>query len=56
MNASSVEKHCFVMLNVKLEVKVRFKRIFFRLELLYTAFTLSTTTKMACFTRSLSKS
>lgn len=51
MNTDSV-----VAVNVKLEEKVRFKRIYFRLELLYTAFTLSTTTKMACFTRSLTKS
>ena len=36
MNVNSVEKHCFHVLAVKLQVKVRFKTCYRLLELLYT--------------------
>ena len=38
IKANGVEKYCFVVLNVKLQVKVRFKTFCWLLELLYTAF------------------
>ena len=45
----NVEKHCFVMLNVKLQVKLRFKIFYWLLKLLYTASFLNTNKNMACF-------
>ena len=48
MTGNSIE-NCFVMLNKKLETKLRFKT-FHRLQnLLPTAFALNTTAKPACF-------
>ena len=44
----SVEKHCFVLLNVKLKVKVSFKTSYRLLELLYTAFTLNAINSLFC--------
>ena len=38
MTGNSVEKHCSVMFNVKLQVKLRFKTFSGLLKLLYTAF------------------
>ena len=35
MTGDSVEKHCFVVLNVKLQVKLRFKTFYWLLKLLY---------------------
>ena len=49
MNANSVAKHCIVVLNVKLQVKVRFKTFYSHLKLSYTAFASKTTMKTACF-------
>ena len=42
--ANSVEKHEIVMLNVKLQVKVRFKTFYWVLELLFTNFILDAAT------------
>ena len=42
MAANSVEKHCYVVLNVKLEVKVRFETFYWLLELSPNAFALIT--------------
>ena len=47
--APSVEKHCFVALDVKLQVKVRIKTFHWLLEFLHTALALKATTKTACF-------
>ena len=47
---NSVEK-CFVVLNVKLEVKLRFKTFYWLQNLLSTAFAFNITTKPACFAR-----
>ena len=49
MNTSSVGKHCIVVLNVKLQVKVKFKTFQRLSELLDTAFTLNATIKTVCF-------
>ena len=38
ITANSVEKHFFVVLNVKLEVKIRFKKFYWLLELIYNIF------------------
>ena len=54
MTGNKVENYCFVALNVKLQVKLRFKTFYWLLKLLYTAFVLSTTTNMACCTRNFS--
>ena len=51
MNANIVEKDSVVMLNVKLQVKVRFKTFYWLLELLYTAFALNANSETACFAR-----
>ena len=48
MAGDSLEK-CFVVLNVKLVVKLRFKTFRWLQNLLPTAFALNTTTKPACF-------
>ena len=50
MTSNSVEKRS-VMLNVKLQVKLRLKTFSGLLKLLYTAFSLSTTANTVCFTR-----
>ena len=50
MTGKSVEK-CFVVLNAKLLVKLRFKTFYDFKILLYTAFALKTTTNTACFAR-----
>ena len=44
MSANKVEKHSFVILNEKLQVKIKFKTFHWLLELLYTAFALNATT------------
>ena len=49
MSDNSVEKYCFVVLNVKLRVKLQLKTFYELLKPLYTGFTLNTTTKTACF-------
>ena len=49
VTGNSVEKHCFVVMNVKLEVKLRFKTFYWILKLSYTAFSLNTITNTACF-------
>ena len=51
MNVNSVKIHCVVVLNVKLQVKVKFKTFYRLLGLLYTAFALNATIKTACFTQ-----
>ena len=51
MNVNSVEKHEIVMLNVKLQVKVRFKTFYWVLELLFTNFILGDASITACFDR-----
>ena len=47
---NSVEK-CFVVLNVKLEVKLRLKTFYWLQNLLSAAFAFNITTKPACFAR-----
>ena len=49
LNVSSAEKHCFVALNVKLQVNVRFKRLYWLLELSYASFVVKSTTRTVCF-------
>ena len=51
MIRNSVEKHCFVVLNLKLHVKLRCKTFYWLLKLLYTVFALNTTNNPACFAR-----
>ena len=51
MTGISVEKYCFVMLNVKLQVNLRFKTSYRVLKLLYTAFALNTSNNTAYFAR-----
>ena len=41
MAINSVQKHCFVVLHVKLQMKIRLETFHWYLELLYTAFTLT---------------
>ena len=53
MHVSSVGKHCFVVLNVKLQVKVRFKTFYWLLELLYIAFNLKTPQNVSFCSKSL---
>ena len=53
MTGNSVGNYCFVVLNVKLQVKFRFKMFYCLLKLLYTAFALNSTTNIACFARNL---
>ena len=54
MNVNGVENQCFVVLNIKLHVKITFKTFYWLLELLYAAFIVTTTTKMAFFARNFS--
>ena len=49
MTGNCAQEHYFVLLNVKLQVKFRFKRFYGLLNLICSAFILNTTTKMACF-------
>ena len=52
MIGNSVGNYCFAVLNVKLQVKRRFKMFYWLLKLLYTAFALNTTANTAdlfCF-------
>ena len=49
MTGNSVENNCFVVLNVKLQVKLRFKIFYWLLKVLYTAFALNTSTNTASF-------
>ena len=49
MTGNSLENQCLVVLNVKLQVKPRFKILYGLLKLLFTAFTLNTTTNTASF-------
>ena len=51
MSANKVEKQCFVVLNLKLQLKVRFKTCYRLLELLYSAFAFNTTAKTTWFAR-----
>ena len=51
MTGNGIEKHCFIVLNVKLHVKLRFKTFYWLLELLYTASAMNTTNKPAYFAR-----
>ena len=44
MTGNSVQKHGFVLRNVKLQVKLRFKTFYWLLKLLYTAFAWNTAT------------
>ena len=53
MARNNVEK-CFVVINVKLEVKLRSKTFYWLQNLSSTAFALNTTTKPACFARNFS--
>ena len=48
---NSIEQHCFVVMNVKLLVRIGLKTFSSLLELLYTAFALNKTTNTACFAR-----
>ena len=48
----ALKKYCVVVLNVKLQVKIRFKTFYWLLELLYTAFAFNGTIKTALFARS----
>ena len=50
MAADSLKK-CFVVLNVKLVVKIKFKTFYWLQNLLSTTFAFNTTTKPACFAR-----
>ena len=54
VTGKSVEKHCLVVLNKKLQVKLRFKTFDWHLRLLYTVFILNTTTNTACLARNFS--
>ena len=49
--ADSVEKHwhCFVVLNVKLQVNIRFRTFYWLLELFFSHFVLNSTTNTVCF-------
>ena len=49
--ADSVEKHwhCFVVLNVKLQVNIRFRTFYWLLELFFSHFALNSTTNTVCF-------
>ena len=51
MTANSVEKHCFVVFNVELQVKIGFKTLYWLSELLHVAFHFETTTNTAYFAR-----
>ena len=55
MTDISVKNYCFVVLNVKLLGKLRFKMFCWLLKLLYIALTLNTTTNTACFAYSSKK-
>ena len=48
MTGSSLEKPYFVVFNVKLQVKLRFKIFYWLLKLLPTTFVFNTTTNTAC--------
>ena len=47
MTANSVRKQCFVVLHVKLQVKIRFKTFYLLLEVLYSHLALNSTTDTA---------
>ena len=49
MTGISIDKHCYIVLNVKLQVKLRFKTFYWLLKLLPTALALSTGSNTACF-------
>ena len=49
VTGNSVEEHCFVALNVKLQVKLRFKTFYRLLKLLYTVLAFNTTNNTTCF-------
>ena len=49
MTSNSVENHCFVVFNIKLEVEISFKMFYWFLELPPTNFSLIATGNTACF-------
>ena len=51
--AANVEKHCMVVWQVKLQVKIRFKTFYQPLELQYSSLALNSTTSTAYFARNL---
>ena len=51
MTGNSVEKHCFIVLNIKSQIKLRFEVFHYLLKLVYTAFALNTTANTSCFAR-----
>ena len=48
-DANSVEKICNVVMNVNLQLKIRFKKFYWLLKVLYFTLALSSATNIACF-------